>query len=152
MKTADRLLYIVLTLDVEAGANEDREHKTQEEQLKRGEIGHLHASQVVADHVSWTQDKVAKGAEHTAVTQPPHLQKEQEGVLDGISAYFCRLSAAGTEVSFILCVAGGTYMFFFRETLHLIRALLPLSELAYECFSLLVNLLYIHFAIQGQQL
>ena len=80
---------------------DERECCEQEEHLERWEVGRLHAVQVVVDHVTRAQYQVADGAEHAAIADAPHIEKQQESVLERETADAGRLSTARTVVALI---------------------------------------------------
>ena len=106
------LLHAVYALDVQACFYQNRKGEKQEEHLEGWEVGHLHASEIVAYHVARTQQKVADTAEHTAIAYTPDIQKQQEGFLEGIAAYPGRLSATGAVVALEMRAAGSALMLF----------------------------------------
>ena len=106
------LLHAVDALDVQACFYQNRKGEKQEEHLEGREIGHLHASKIVADHVARTQQKVADTAEHAAIAYAPDIEKQEESLLEGIAAYPGRLSATGAVVTLEVRAAGSALMLF----------------------------------------
>ena len=51
--------------------------------------------------------KGMKAAEHAPVAQAPDVEEQQEGILERIAPYLCRLSATGTVVALVVRAAGG---------------------------------------------
>ena len=107
-----RLLEIVLHPDVHAALNEQRERCQQEEEFEGREIGHLHAREVVANHVAWAQYQVANAAEHAPVANAPDVKEQQKGFLKRIAADLGRLPTPRTVVALEAGAAGGALMLF----------------------------------------
>ena len=70
--------------------------------------------------------KGMKAAEHTPVAQAPDIEEKQDGILEGIAPYLCRLTATGTVVSPVMRAAGCTLVLLLGERRHLMRLQLPL--------------------------
>ncbi len=84
------LLILFLAIDalnVQARIYQQAQGQEQEEHLERWEVGHLHTSEIVANHVTRTQYQVADAAEHTPIAQTPDIQIKQDGILERIAAY-----------------------------------------------------------------
>lgn len=52
--------------------------------------------------------KRMKAAEHAPVAQAPDVKEQQEGILEGIAPYLCRLTATGTVVAIVAGATGST--------------------------------------------
>ena len=89
-------------LNVHARIYQQTQGQEQEEHLERWEVGHLHTSEIVADHISRTQYQVSDATEHTPVAQAPDIQIKQDGILERIAAYSGRLSATGAIVTLVV--------------------------------------------------
>ena len=82
------ILFIAIdALNVQARLYQQAQGQKQKEHLERWEVGHLHTSEIVANHVTWTQYQVADAAEHTPIAQTPDIQMKQDCILERIAAY-----------------------------------------------------------------
>ena len=70
--------------------------------------------------------KGMKAAEHAPIAQAPDVKEQQEGILEGIAPYLCRLTATGTVVAIVAGATGGTLVLLLGERRHLMRLQLPL--------------------------
>ena len=101
------ILFLAIdALNVHARIYQQAQGQEQEEHLERWEIGHLHTSEIVTDHVARTQYQVADAAEHTPIAQAPDIQIKQDGILERIAAYSGRLSATGAIVTLVVRATG----------------------------------------------
>ena len=73
---------------IPVSTNNERAHIRKSNLNERRKVGHMHTSQVVADHVARSQKQVPNGAEHAPVTQTPDIDKQQKGVFKGVTADF----------------------------------------------------------------
>ena len=97
------ILFIAIdALNVHARIYQQAQGQEQEEHLERWKVGHLHTSEIVADHISRTQYQVSDATEHTPVAQAPDIQIKQDGILERIAAYSGRLSATGAIVTLVV--------------------------------------------------
>ena len=116
------ILFVAIDkLNVQARIDHQPQSQKQEEHLEGWEVGHLHATEIVADHVAWTQYQVANAAEHAPIAQAPDIKEKQDGFLEGIAAYPCRLTATGTVVAFVVRATSSTLVLFLGERSHLMR-------------------------------
>ena len=76
----------------------------------------------------YTSDSM-DGVEHTTIAQSPDIKIQHQGVLEGITGYLARLSAAGAVVTIIVCFACRTHMLLLWNRSHPVRLLLPLLKL-----------------------
>lgn len=118
----------VFKADIQTGVYQQRQSKKQEEQLERRIIGHLHTLEVVANQITGTQQQVANGTEYAPAAQAPYIQEQEEGIFEGIAAYFEGLSASGTEITPVVHTAVGTLVLLCGKGFHLMGPLLPLPK------------------------
>ena len=87
------------------GGDEGIKHAQHKEHLDRRKIGHTLAVQIVANHLARTDEQMPYGTGQAPAAHTPHIERVGQSTFHREAAGLGTLSAFGTVMAFILCMA-----------------------------------------------
>ena len=131
-------------LNVQARIYHQPQGQEQEEHLEGWKVRHLHATEIVANHIARTQYQVADATEHAPIAQAPDIQEKQERILERVAPYLGRLTATGAVVAPVMRSTCSALVLFFGEWCHLMRLQFPLLVSLVSIVQILHSLHILH--------